>query len=251
MRGLRILLLVVLPLSFAFGLAWGWRIHRDREARGARTEAVKTVRLLSLRGLVPSSTLKDLESIAPVKVEMTEVATPGEILAAWAQAKAAGHEPDLVTLLYSQIPETSKAVKIQPLTEARLASYKWISKDFVDWPRSKEWPTTAPLSWGFDGWALAKPPKDKKVLWVATLAMTSGCVNVDEAHVVAEWLIARKSAIDRARETKLPSTSLETETADVDASLKPSNLRRIPLTDYVIDAPVETPKDEVSSQGSE
>ncbi|MES2962404.1 MAG: hypothetical protein V4760_00845, partial [Bdellovibrionota bacterium] len=162
-------------------------------------------------------------------------------------------EPDFVTLLYSQIPETSKAVRIQPLTEARLASYKWQSKDFLDWPGSGEWPTTVPLAWGFDGWASVSPPATqapKKVLWVATLAMTSGCTNVDEAHLVAEWLIARKSSIDRAIGSKFASTSVETETASLDESLKPSYLRRVPLTDYVLDVPPAA-KPEVTGRESE
>ncbi|MES2962405.1 MAG: hypothetical protein V4760_00850, partial [Bdellovibrionota bacterium] len=89
MRGLRILFFMVIPLSFAFGLAWGWKVRHDRESRGTQAATVKTVRLLSLKGLVPPSTLRDLESIAPVLVQMTEVATPKDLLVRWTELKAA------------------------------------------------------------------------------------------------------------------------------------------------------------------
>lgn len=242
MRGLRILLFVVIPLSFAFGIGWGWKVRRDREAsQDARSSSLKIVRVLALPHLVPKAPLQDFETSSLIRVEVTEAATPHDLAAKWMALKAQNKEPDLVTLLYSQIPETSKALKLQPLTQSKLPSYASISKDFIDWPQAREWPTTVPIAWGFDGWAILKsPPKaptEKKVLWVATLAMTSGCVNTQEAHSVAEFLISRPAAVARVQESSFASTSLETETASgIDESMKPSALRRVPLTDYMVDA---------------
>jgi spermidine/putrescine-binding protein len=241
MRGLRILLFVVLPVSFVFGLAWGWKVRRDREARGTQAASVKVVRILSLPHLVPRAALTDFETSALLEVEVTEVSSPTELVAKWTEMKARDLEPDLVTLLYTQIPETSKALKIQPFNESLLTNFGRISKDFLDWPQSHEWPTTAPLAWGIDGWSQRppyKPTTEKKLLWVATLAMTSGCSNPQEAHAVADFLISGPAAIARVVESRLPSTSLETEAApEVAEELKPSMLRRVPLTDYVIKEP--------------
>ncbi len=236
MRGLRILLFVVIPLSFAFGVAWGWKVRRDRAAKTvAEQSSVKTVRVLALDRMIPRETIQEFEASRPVRVELNEAASPTELVAKWNDAKTRGQEPDLVTLLYSQIPDTSKELKLQPLDEKRLPFYVWISRDFVDWPHSRDWPTTAPLAWGLDGWALRKAPPGKSSLWVVTLAMTSSARDVDETHAFADWLLARSAAIQRAKGSTFASASLETEASDLDEKLKPSFLRKIPLTDYVVD----------------
>lgn len=244
MRGLRFLFFIVIPLSFAFGLGWGWKIRRDRAALGVETPSVKVVRVLSLPNLAPRSALTDYETARVVKVEVEEAATPADLIRAWDDLKAKGVEPDLVTLLYSQIPDVSRALKLQPLELSRLPTFQRISKDFVDWPRSNEWPTTAPIAWGFDGWALAKPPAGKKVLWVATLARTAGSADADEAHALADHLLSRAVAVARVKASGFASTSLETETApEVARESKPSHLRAQPLTDYVLDEIAVTSSD--------
>lgn len=241
MRGLRIFVFIAL-LSFACGIGWGWKVRRDRAAMSEQDLAtVKTVRVLALSSIVPQKSLADFQTSHPVKVELDVAATPAELLTKWAEAKAAKRDPDLVTLLYSQVPDASRALKLQPLDSKRLPHFVWISRDFVDWPRSNEWPTTAPLVWGFDGWAQKKAPEGKKTLWVVTLAMTSSASALDEVYTVADWLLTMESAVVRTKEAKFATTSLEAENSDLEEETKASRLRNIPLTDYVLDS-IETPE---------
>ena len=234
MRGLRILLFIVVPLSFAFGLGWGWKIKHDRDIANGKIETNEVVRVLALKGLIPPATINEFQASEKIVIKLTEADSPHDVLQKLAAMSRADEGPDLVTILASN--DQNPEVKLQPFDLNSIGRLKTISQDFLDLPNAKLHVAMVPLAWGFNGWALTKPPPGTpSVLWIECLALTAQAKDVSGAHRFVNELLSRSAVLARIKSSKLASTSLEAESAEIDAKLKPSFLRSVPLTDYVLD----------------
>jgi spermidine/putrescine transport system substrate-binding protein len=183
MRNLKIPLLIVLCLSFVFGILWGTQIYRKRSAGANRARSESALRVLAFHGLFEPDLLEKFESETGIQIALSEATSPEEL---WDRLESATgeHGYDVIALLSYQIPLATQLVRVQPIDPKKMQNLGKISPDFRRIPGDLNHEHLVPILWGLTGFAydskrVAKTPRswadvfsDKKRTPVGLLSST-------------------------------------------------------------------------------
>ncbi len=251
MRGFKIPLIVTLIVSLGFGIGLGIKLKRDRAAQLGVVTGSRKLKLLTLKGALPSPVLRNFAARENVQVELAEELTADAIN----KRLLAGADSDLVMLLTTQLPTELTTAKIQPLQTALLPGFAAVSRDFVDLPGRPS--DAVPVFWGVlsgdnseDG-HLARDARNLSIedlsiesplalkissasapgrLWILNLALGTNAKNEKEAKLFLTFILSHDAAAELSALTHLSSTNALVNQSDLDSRLKASALRAFPLT---------------------
>lgn len=147
---------------------------------------------------------------------------------------------DLTRLL--KLPDTEMPDLRKPLAD--LIAKASLSRDFLSAAslfQSPETPSVIQINHGEARFAPANSPdwhfvfpREKASLWILSMALTQEAQNTTEAHRFLDFLLQQKSAVAISRSARQASTNRWVEESELDPQLKPSYLRQVPLTQYML-----------------
>ena len=168
-------LLLVVPLSFGIGIWWGVVQYRARMKRAETYE--RSLNLLAVKGIFAPEELRRFEMREKISVKLTEISNPEEL---WLRFESSQGEFDVVTLMNHQIRPALDRNKLAILPLDTHAREQHVAADFSHWPGVEVFPTTLPLLWGVNGFAVrgatgaAASKPDKEMSWTELMAFGHG-----------------------------------------------------------------------------
>jgi spermidine/putrescine transport system substrate-binding protein len=162
--------MIVVTLSFAFGVYWGMHLRAKQRAQaGANGLQTKTLRVLSYRGLIDRGLVSAFERRTGITIVLEEVATP-EALWERLETSKPGAEIDAVSLLSYQVPLATQLQRIQTVDRGLLKNFGHVSPDFVDLPGDRSHGGVVPILWGMMGVVYDAKKVDEPQSWSQMIA---------------------------------------------------------------------------------
>lgn len=146
-KNLKTPLIIVVVLSFAFGIFFGIRLHRKNLA-GQKPFANASLRVLALKGVFPEEFIHAFEERNAIRVHLTELDSPEAIRT---RLDSQNSDFDLVTLFAHQLHSASQNLRLQPISPSKLKSFDAIAADFRHVPGLSSATRTVSILWGLSG----------------------------------------------------------------------------------------------------
>lgn len=163
---MKIPLIIVIVVSFAFGVGWGIRIHRDREANAGRLKPNVTMRVLSYRGLFSRELVAKFEAEHDLQVQVTEATDPEDLWNKLELHRQPGEpEFDVVTLFSYQLPLAFQLGRLQLLDSKKIENWNATSPDFREIPGHPGINSVVPILWGLTGIIYDQRKTDEPGSW--------------------------------------------------------------------------------------
>jgi spermidine/putrescine-binding protein len=154
MRGLKIPVLIVVALSFAFGVLWGLKIRHDHaSSSGQRLNSKNRISILAFKGLLSAQWMQRFEMDTGIGIELMEAKDP-EDLEIKIQASSEKNPVDIVSFYSSQLARLHALDQLQPVDLSKLSNGSNVSTDFLDLPGEMSLRSSVPTHWGLTGFAI-------------------------------------------------------------------------------------------------
>ena len=250
-------LFFLLPALFCLGVYSG----RHRESPPLAASGPRA-RILALEGFFPDALVQRIRLRTGISFDVESVPSQGELMA---RLEAHSQLYDAVTLFHWQLPRAARHVSKIDRNGRLKDDLSNVSPDFRDLAPVGSRDVATPLAWGAIGlarsrrpgggreapsaiqmshgeaafWLARQPqaddwsfdvPDEGGLLWTIGLAMGASARHRSEVETLLSYLLRKEGAAALAAATHSASTNRLTEALAIDARLKPSYLRSIPLT---------------------
>lgn len=146
MSGYKKSLLLVIPLSFAFGVWWGMKMFKHRRAQEASFK--ESITILTYPGILSPQLINKFQNEQKITVKVETASQPDELLR---KLESQNEKFDVASLYSYQVPAATQSNLVGQLDTSIVKGLFTISADLQDIPGDLNHDFLVPVLWGLTG----------------------------------------------------------------------------------------------------
>ncbi len=263
------IMISAISVPFIVGLIFGYK-HTLYEPLGdvLANSTNSELYVIAPEGALPSDLIESFQAENNVNVILKSYKTTEEL----ESLTALGSQVDVLLVSSAQVPQLAKNGAIRPLKLGALSNIENIANDFLDLPTDPGAQFSVPVLWGVKdskneraqleadlqrilssdplfqqvvpaqviplSMFQARSPSStksyqKSALWVSAFVIPMGAQKEDLAYEFINYFLEPEVALELSVLTMQSSTNKKIESSELNASLKPSHLRRQKLAEIL------------------